>query len=170
MTDGFNTTSFCEPSGGAFVAIFLRMLRATRTSRPSQERSSTSGRWVGVLSCKRHYCYARQTCGEPGTRDVQVAHSTAGLFDQVPCLRTRSAVIVKCFTRTGRRVLLCHCPAGMRSHGDILISLWLDRYAVKQAPRSWASFPDPLPSSAGGLSGPQVSARNACDKLQQEIR
>ena len=66
------------------------------------------------------------------------------------------------------RVLLCHCPAGMRCHGDILISLWLDRYAVKQAPRSCASFPDPLPSSAGGLSGPQVGARNACDKLQQE--
>ena len=66
------------------------------------------------------------------------------------------------------RVLLCHCPAGMRCHGVILISLWLDRYAVKQVPRSCASFPDPLPSSAGGLSGPQVSARNACDKLQQE--
>ena len=66
------------------------------------------------------------------------------------------------------RVLLCHCPAGMRCHVDILISLWLDRYAVKQAPRSCASFPDPFPSSAGGLSGPQVSARNACDKLQQE--
>ena len=66
------------------------------------------------------------------------------------------------------KVLLCHCPAGMRCHGDILISLWLDRYAVKHAPRSCASVPDPLPSSAGGLSGPQVSARNACDKLQQE--
>ena len=56
----------------------------------------------------------------------------------------------------------------MRCHEDILISLWLDRYAVKQAPRSCASFPDSLPSSAGGLSGPQVSARNAYDKLQQE--
>ena len=91
-----------------------------------------------------------------------------GLFDQVPCLCTRPAVIVECFTRTGRRVLLCHCPAGMRCHGDILVALLLDQYAVKQAPRSCASFPDPLPSSAGGLSGPQVSARNACDKLQQE--
>ena len=66
------------------------------------------------------------------------------------------------------RVLLCHCPAGKRCHGDILVALWLERYAVKQAPRSFASFPDPLPSAAGGLSGPQVSARNACGKLQQE--
>ena len=66
----------------------------------------------------------------------------------------------------GGRVLLCHCPADKRCNGDILIALWLDRFAVKQAPHP-SRMPVPLPSVAGGLSGPQVSVRGASGSSQQ---
>ena len=87
------------------------------------------------------------------------------LFGQVPCLRTRPAVIDECFTRAGRKGVTLPLPCWYAMPWGHFDCIWLDRSAVKQAPHPSARIPDPLPGAAGGLSGPQVSARGACGQV-----